>query len=101
MPPHDAIYLKAQWLHPFDEGRTTPAPFHRLDGTTSEAELMRLSERLRYTTGAGYQAIELPYVGGSLAMTVIVPDEGAYATFEGGFTGERLTTSSTRCRPRR
>ena len=87
----NAIYVKAQWLRPFDEGGTTPAPFHRLDGTTSKAELMRLSERLRYTAGSGYQAIELPYVDGSLAMTVIVLDEGAYTTFEGGLNGERLT----------
>ena len=86
----NAIYLKAQWLHPFDEDGTAPAPFHRLDGTTSEAQLMRLSEHLRYGQGAGYQAVELPYVDGSLAMMVIVPDLGAFEAFEEALTGEWL-----------
>jgi serpin B len=40
---------------------------------------LNLSEG-RYASGSGWQAVELPYAGGSLAMTIVVPDD--LATFE-------------------
>lgn len=78
----NAIYLNAPWRHRFDRDATAKAPFTRLDGSTVEADFMRLSEDLRYAAGEGYQAVELPYVDGSLAMMVIVPDEGEFAAVE-------------------
>jgi len=89
----NAIYLKAPWLHPFDEGGTESAPWSRLDGRESEAQLMRLNERLRYVRGDGLQAVELPYVDGLLAMTVIVPDEGEFAAIEQALTSQTLTST--------
>src|SRR5690606_6310998 len=44
----------------------------------------------RYAEGDGYQAVELPYIDGSLAMVVIVPDEGTFADFEAAFDAEQL-----------
>ncbi|HEX9258394.1 MAG TPA: serpin family protein, partial [Acidimicrobiales bacterium] len=81
----NAVYLKAAWRQPFYEGATKDAPFNRADGSIVDVPLMALSERLRYGKGDGWQAVELPYVGGSLAMTIVVPDRGALATFEQGF----------------
>lgn len=43
---------------------------------------MRLSASLRYAAGVGYEAVELSYVGGALAMVVIVPTEGTFEGFE-------------------
>jgi len=37
---------------------------------------------LQYAVGDGWQAVDLPYVGGELSMLVIVPDD--LAAFEGG-----------------
>ena len=72
----NAIYLKAPWQLPFAEGATEAMPFHRLDGSTVQAQLMWLDERLAYVAGDGYQAVELPYVADQLSMLVIVPDSG-------------------------
>jgi serine protease inhibitor len=71
----NAIYLKARWLTPFVSG-TQPAPFTRADGTVVQVPLM-MGETISapYAKGPGWQAVELPYLGGSLAMTVIVPDD--------------------------
>jgi serpin B len=71
----NAIYLKAAWQTAFDEGATAPAPFTRLDATVVDVPLMHTSGQLPYAAGAGWQAVELPYVGGKLSMVVIVPDD--------------------------
>lgn len=88
----NAIYLNAPWMHRFNKDATAPGPFTRLDGSTVEAQLMRLSEELRYAKGTGYQAVELPYVDGSLSMLVIVPDSGDFADFQSTFNADTLAT---------
>ena len=76
----NAIYLKAPWQHPFSEDATQPGAFARLDGSTIEVPMMRTGEWLPYAEGDGWRAVELPYLGNELAMTVIVPDD--LAAFE-------------------
>ncbi len=88
----NAIYLNAPWMHRFNKDATAPGPFTRLDGSTVEAQLMRLSEELRFAKGSGYQAVELPYVDGSLSMLVIVPDAGEFADFQSAFNADTLET---------
>jgi serpin B len=81
----NAIYLKAAWQMPFPVESTAPATFTRLDGSTLDVPTMHLSKELQYAAGTGWQAVELPYVGGELAMTIIVPDDLAsyQATLDG------------------
>lgn len=69
-----AVYLKAGWLHPFPARATADAPFHPEPGQQRTAAMMHLSARLGYLRGDGYQAVTLPYRGGRLAMTVVLPD---------------------------
>ena len=84
----NAIYLKAAWLTPFAEEATSTAPFTRPDGTTVDVPMMHGGGELPYAQGAGWRAVELPYVGGTLAMLVIVPDD--MAGFEAGFDDQAL-----------
>ena len=86
----NAIYLNAPWMHRFNKDATAAGPFTLLDGSTVEAQFMRLSEDLRFAKGSGYQAVELPYVGGSLSMLVIVPDAGEFADFQSAFNADTL-----------
>lgn len=88
----NSIYLNAPWMHRFNKDSTSPGPFTRLDGSTVEAQLMRLGEELRYAKGTGYQAVELPYVDGSLSMLVIVPESGEFADFQSRFAAATLET---------
>jgi serpin B len=78
----NAVYLKAPWQEPFVEDATTPGEFTRADGSMVEVPFMRASRDLSYARGAGWQAVELPYVGGSLAMVLLVPDAGALTDVE-------------------
>jgi serpin B len=84
----NAIYLKAAWDLPFDEGATAPAPFTRLDGTTMGVDMMRNGGHFAYASGNGWQAVDLPYVGRQLSMLVIVPTD--LAKFEGSLDTARL-----------
>ncbi|HEY1169246.1 MAG TPA: serpin family protein [Candidatus Limnocylindrales bacterium] len=90
----NAIYLKAPWQTPFDPSATKNAPFTRSDGSEISVPTMTLDmTEARYASGSGWQAVEIPYVGGSLAMTIVVPDD--LAAFEGGLDAARFAQVTT------
>jgi len=77
----NAIYLKAPWQTPFDEKKTNPEPFTRSDGSQVSVPTMSLNlSEGSYASGSGWQAVDLPYVNGSLVMTIVVPND--LAAFE-------------------
>ena len=76
----NAIYLKAAWLTPFAPELTKPGAFTKLDGSIVDVPMMRGGGMLPYASGLGWRAVEVPYVGEALAMTLIVPDD--FAAFE-------------------
>lgn len=75
----NALYLKADWAKEFPADRTARAPFTRPDGSTVTVPMMHNGPTteppypLGYAEGPGYEAVSLPYKGGKLALTVIVP----------------------------
>jgi len=73
----NAVYFKADWLHPFSTAATRDGPFYLLDGSEAIVPLMEQEEDFRYTSGEGYQAIELPYSGEDLSMVILVPKQAA------------------------
>jgi serpin B len=82
----NAIYLKAPWRLPFDPKDTKPGLFTLAGGTRVDVPVMYLRSEtggvpyLPYAKGNGWRAVELPYLGDSLALTVIVRDD--LAVFE-------------------
>ena len=88
----NAIYLKAPWLTAFPAEATRDGTFDRLDGSSVKVPMMSLTEDLPYAAGDGWQAVELPYVGGSLALDIIVPDD--FRTFEA--SASTLVPAATR-----
>jgi len=90
----NAIYMKAQWLNPFPEDSTSDGDFTDLSGATTTVPMMRTSERTLYSAGDGWQAVHLPYVGGELAMLILVPDGGKFADVEGRLAEGLLDTAT-------
>ncbi|MFJ3791731.1 serpin family protein [Kitasatospora sp. NPDC090091] len=92
----DALYLKAKWASPFKAANTADRPFHRLDGSTPAVSTMSQTATLRYAEGSGgilgepWQAVELPYAGGRLAMDVVVPAQGGFEAFRKGLDQTQL-----------
>ena len=70
----NAIYLKAPWLNEF--AAAEPGPFRTETGDVT-ADLMTVSYLGRAGRGSGWTAARIPYLGGDLAMTVVLPDDGA------------------------
>jgi serpin B len=92
----NAIYFNAAWEHPFDKGATTNGPFYLLDGGKLTVPMMRQTEAFGYTSGEGYQAVELLYDrgevgdGGALSMVILLPAAGNFQAFEEGLRAEQV-----------
>ena len=71
----NAIYFKADWLHQFSKAATRDASFYLLDGSEVIVSMMVQREDFRYTSGAGFQAIELPYISENMSMVILIPKE--------------------------
>lgn len=72
----NTVYLKAKWQQIFGKYLTEPEPFTRSDGSTVDVDTMHNAElQGRYLVENGLAVVELPYLGGQLAMRVLVPDD--------------------------
>lgn len=69
----NAVYLKADWAVPFEKSDTHDETFTKADGGTVRAPMMTRMGSFRHASGADWQAAELPYAGGELAMWIVVP----------------------------
>ena len=100
----NAVYLKALWTHQFPAKDTTQKPFYPERLEPAPVDMMHLATDLAYHRGDGYQAVLLPYRGGSLAMAVVLPD-GPLSEFTGRLGGAggvggvlaALLSSGTHC----
>ncbi len=88
----NAIYFKATWLEPFEESLTDDKIFHGLDSEEFMTPMMSLGSdvSLPYYQGDGFQAVDLPYLGGQTSMLVLIPDPGDFHEFEAGLNADTL-----------
>jgi serpin B len=70
----NTVYLRADWPVKFeDAGDMT---FTRANGTTVKVPMMGSKSEVRYAAGPDWQAVEVPYAGGQLAMRILLPAPG-------------------------
>jgi serpin B len=86
----NAIYFNAAWSQPFEPDLTADGPFYLLGGGEVDVPMMTQTESFGYTSGEGYQAVELPYDGHELSMVVLIPDAGEFDSFEGALDAGRV-----------
>jgi serpin B len=84
----NAIYFNAAWHEPFDKSGTRDEPFYLLNGETVSVPMMHQTADFGYAAGQGYQAVELPYDRRELSMVILLPDEGAFGSFEESLDAE-------------
>ena len=82
----NAVYLKALWTHQFPARETRQKSFYPERTGPAPVDMMHLATGLAYHRGDGYQAVLLPYRGGSLAMALVLPD-GPLSEFTGQLAG--------------
>ena len=71
----NALAMEARWEYAFDEDDTYRGAFHAPDGDV-ETDLMYQEHDFSYGERDGAQLVHLPYQGTSLAMYVVLPEEG-------------------------
>ncbi len=69
----NAIYLKAPWEQPFTKSKTENRPFRLADGSRIAPSTMQDTFFAVESSGPGWQAVQLPYAGRQLAITIVVP----------------------------
>ncbi len=84
----NALYFKAPWQVPFEVDATTDDEFHLGDGSTASVPTMHGSAV--HGEGDGWRAAHIAYAGGTLAMTVVLPDEGREADLDAQVAGGGL-----------
>lgn len=86
----NALYFYGSWATPFDVHQTANATFHAPAGDVS-ASTMNGVFTVPYAEGDGYKLAQLPYDGGAIAMTLVLPDDGKLAEVEAGLSSAWLT----------
>jgi serine protease inhibitor len=101
-----ALYLDAKWKTPFDPNKTERDPFTVAAGKTATASYLDGSG-FAYAKDSGWTAVSLPYAGGKLTMTALLPPAGSgscalptqarlaaiTASLDAGGTGAKLGSS--------
>ncbi len=70
----NAIYFLGAWASPFAIAATRPAPFHATAKAASDVPTMSQTEQFRFAATDGVRVLEMPYAGGDVAMTFVLPD---------------------------
>lgn len=73
----NAIYFKGKWAEKFPKEATSKREFFLSVGKQIEHDMMYISDKffIKMDANLGCKILELPYVGNSLSMFVVLPDE--------------------------
>lgn len=88
----NAVYLDMIWDERFTKELTKEQPFHIGKSEAKRIPLMFKQHRMRYSRNPGFQIAALPYAGGRMQFTVLVPDSiDGLAALEKSLTPELLS----------
>lgn len=96
----NAIWFKGDWLHRFDAARTTTRAFTSRANAQSQVPFMQQEATLRYVRMNDHEAVELPYKNTALAMTLVLPAQGAFDAVVRDFGSARMTALASNMQPR-
>jgi len=76
----NAVYFKGKWLNQFDKQNTYKEDFTLRDGSVQKVDMMKLiNKKYMFKINPGDLTActcELPYIGETVSMTIILPHEG-------------------------
>jgi serpin B len=70
----NAIYFLGDWAQPFKKEATGPASFSTTAADRKDVPTMHQTADLRFAAADHVKVLELPYQGGDLTMTLVLPD---------------------------
>jgi serpin B len=74
-----ALYMNAKWDTPFDVNETQPASFAVAGGAAPVKVPFMNGDDYAFASSGGWQAVSLPYSGGKVTMTALLPPAGGAA----------------------
>lgn len=87
----NALYFMANWAAQFNKSSTMKDVF-KGNGENHECQMMRRKGEYRFSQGREASVIELPYVGNSASMIVVLPnDVDGLTKLEQSFSNDTLT----------
>ncbi|XP_065291735.2 ipis-1-like [Dermacentor albipictus] len=93
----NAIYFKSMWENHFHKKDTKKQTFHLNSGSSAQVEMMLKSEapfKVGQSKELKATLVEIPYIGGTFSMVILVPDEVEGLSFlEGQLSESRLRTA--------
>jgi serpin B len=95
----NAVYLDADWEHPFKRRETRPGVFHKAAGK-AVVDFMHQTARLRYGAGRGYRAVALPYRSSTLSLLVVLPVRQRLGSLQNRLDGRGLARIARGLSPR-
>jgi serpin B len=100
----NAIYFLADWLYAFNPDCTMDKDFRLMDNSTVKVPGMSYNNSdsavvMRYSRMSGVSALDFPYKGDRLAMTVLLPDSGAFTSAENSLSASMLSQLFSAFRP--
>lgn len=93
----NALYLKAQWSHPFEKAETQPEPFHLSEREETPVPMMHRQARdFGYADKGDYVAVSVPYRGGDFRFVILLPNEvTGLAELEAKLSAEMIQECAT------
>ena len=98
----NAVYFKAPWQASFDAKNTKEAPFYEEGREKGKVSLMAKNAHFNYGEFSGFKIVELPYVGKSLSLLVLLPTDDKktdLANLEKQLTAEALANWRAALKP--
>jgi len=91
----NAIYFLADWQYSFNPQYTSAREFTLLDKSKISVPIMSYNKpdsmaKMYYARGHGVRALDFPYKGDRLAMTVLLPDLDSFAVVENALSAPML-----------
>jgi serpin B len=97
----NAIYLLADWLSPFSRETTRFVPFFFPTGDRPVPTMHQVGT-FKFAAADGVKLLEMPYVGGALAMTIVLPDaRDGLPALEQSLDARRLDTWIAALKPQK
>ncbi|WP_158607512.1 serpin family protein [Flexivirga caeni] len=91
----NALYLKAAWQEAFgDPGK--PSAFTTAAGTQVQVPYMEVETQMVTAHGTGWESVTIPYQGGGMAMTVVLPAKGTFAQIRSSLAHVLTTATSAK-----
>jgi serpin B len=86
----NALYFYGSWQRSFEAQATAPAAFHPLAGASVQVPAMNGQFMLNYASSDDFAVADLPYEGGRLRMTIVLPASGKFEAVRSQLSGAWL-----------